>query len=240
MTPVLMFFLLLMDTATGNRSEPCRLWQAKVSALTESEKKTLEGAGAVYTSDSIVISDKVVSNCQARLGIGRYIYDAIAGHVSEEDRRFALAHSSQIRTIIESIWPGLSNNEVINDGARGEIYTAILYLRQPDRLRLARKVLAYEGPTLPLVDIVIRGNLTELGPELLQIAKAADNKNQQIYALATLAALRNPKGTEGLSRLLSTHTLSPQQAQVAEKILLKSKSNRKITSEDLLDLEYEP
>jgi hypothetical protein len=236
---VVVTLLLLTGFSGTHHSDACKQWQAKVGRLTEAEKTTLGDAGAVYTSDRVLISDRVVSNCQVRLAIGQYIYDALVGRVSPDDRRVASLYSPQIRMILESIWPGLSNHEVISDGARGEIYTAMLYLRAPDRLRLVREVLGHEGLTLALVDVIIRSNMTELGSSLLREAKATNNQTQQVYAFATLAGLKNPAGAGGLSRLLSTRSLPPQQAKVVSKILQKSKSNQRITSEDLIELEYE-
>ncbi len=229
----------LFVPAGNSHRAACSEWQRLVDGVSPSERRTLQQGGAVFGERSFIVGDELISDCNARLEVGRYIYDAIRGRVSQKDRQIGNARSSEISAVLQHIWSASDRFNIMSDGSRNEIYTAILYLRRKDAHVLLGKILKADGISIDLSYVIIRSKFKEIGPDLLGFAISSQDANAKIYAYTTLAALHDPSGLRGLTQLMESDSLKNEQRHVVSQVLRKAKT-RQITTEDLLDLEYEP
>jgi hypothetical protein len=229
--------------ASSANGQECPAWDKQVAELTPTQRDALAQQGAVFVpSKEFVISGSLVEPCGARLALGAYVDRVLRGVARETDRVEARRYSKDLKTVILRIWPSICGSKVLpKDGAlRDEAYGILRGLTSGDLTEVLRPIIASGGLNIDVVHLVLEYRPTRLLPDLISYGSQTQIATQAIYAFGLVAALSPTQGLPKLRGIGRNRTLDAFQGKVVDGLIKKAEDRKRIVSDDLIDLEYEP
>lgn len=232
---------------TSNK-QSCQKWDQMYSLLRENEKERALRDGAVRAAGALVVSQSLVSDCELRFQMSKYFGRRLAGQCgNDDDKRFAASHTMEIMGVLRRIWPSLSDSKaLIGDGNfDSEKYNLLddPALESPAVAPLIADIIEQETIGSEISFVVfsrppMRELKTTLSRQLGQVQKINDIPGQ-IYSLALLQRIGDPKALSMLRALSKKKTLSKFERSLVPRLIAKIERGEQVVFADVEGLEHQ-
>ncbi len=229
----------------------CDALQAQIDQLPQADRGLLDRYGILLRSEWI-ISPTLVSNCETRRGLSRYLQAALAGSLRRRDRVFVQSHKRDLVVLLGHIWQHIGTNDAVrSDGALIYEKWGILEsadLSDAELTPLLRKSLAAEGLSASFVHFALHRRLSGLRGDLQEVLRRERNpatardltETTAIYCLALLYGLDISDVSSHLSELLADRRTTSKEKSVIQSLQTRIAAKQPIRWGDLEPLDPAP
>jgi hypothetical protein len=226
----------------------CEEWKEALARLTASQKDAMRRDGAILTQSQtqgyLLLSEDLVPDCELRGRMSSYLDNVLfVLHDSEDERKFAAAHSKEIVGVLRRLWPSLGDSQAllgsIADPDAKYVLLADPALKESDIAPLVSDILDAENIDNAIGRIIFHRPLAGEKPALLRLLKDNDDPPTEIMVLLIFNKMGDPSAMPKLKRLARSPLLNEVERKYATAIVAKAARGEEIKFSDVEDLEYE-
>jgi hypothetical protein len=200
--------------------------------------------GAVQTQGYLLLSEDLVPDCELRGRMSSY-FDKVLSILrdSEDERKFAAAHSKEIVSVLRHLWPSLGDSQALVGGIADPDAKYVLLadpaLKESDIAPLVSDILDAETIDNAMGRIIFLRPLAGEKPALLRLMKDSDDPSTEMMVLIILNKMGEPSAMPKLKRLTRSPRLNEVERKYATAIAAKAARGEEIKFSDVEKLEYE-